>query len=140
MRKTFFALIIALSLLLSACAKPAAQPQNLPTPVAQIERATEILPSLPSQAEATSTPAAGELPLAPENRTIYDLDATLDYAQHTVSVVERITYTNRTDQAMNELLLLVPPRYFEGAYSQGSISGGLIGQSRENGIQMPVSI
>ena len=140
MRKTFFALIIALSLLLSACAKPAAQPQNLPTPVAQIERATEILPSLPSQEAATSTPTAGELPPAPENRTIYDLDATLDYAQHTVSVVERITYTNRTDQAMNELLLLVPPRYFEGAYSQGSISGGLIGQSRENGIQTMLSL
>lgn len=140
MRKTFFALIIALSLLLSACAKPAAQPQNLPTPVAQIERATEILPSLPSQEAATSTPTAGELPPAPENRTIYDLDATLDYAQHTVSVVERITYTNRTDQAMNELLLLVPPRYFEGAYSQGSISGDLIGQSRENGIQTMLSL
>ncbi len=139
MRLRFFALLIASIVLLSACGPRAALPANLPTPVAQITRPPEIATNPAPPAEPTHAPEL-ELPAAPKNRTVYDLDVTLDYAQHTVSVVERITYFNRTDQAMNELLLLVPPRYFAGAYSQGNISGELVGQPRENGIQTMLSL
>jgi hypothetical protein len=139
MRQHSFALVIALSLLLSACGQPATLPEELPTPVAQITRPPEIPQNPTSQAEPTHSPEL-ELPAAPENRTVYDLDVNLDYAQHTVSVVERITYFNRTNQAMNEILLLVPPRYFPGTYSEGNISGDLVAQSRENGIQTMLSL
>ncbi len=139
MRQRLLALIIALSLLLSACGQHATPPAELPTPVAQITRTSEAIPNSSLETEPVGTPEL-EPPAAPENRTVYDLDATLDYAQHTVSVVQHITYFNRTDQAMNELLLLIPPRYFAGAYSQGNISGDLVGQSRENGIQTMLNL
>ncbi len=139
MRQHLLALIIALSLLLSACGQRAAPPAELPTPVAQITRTSEAIPNSTLETEPIGTPEP-EPPAAPENRTVYDLDVTFDYAQHTVSVVQHIKYFNRTDQAMNELLLLVPPRYFAGAYSQGNISGDLVGQARENGIQTMLSL
>ena len=139
MRLRFFALIIALSLLLSACSQRVTQQTDLPTPVAQITRPAEDSPNPTLQSTPTQS-TEFELPAAPENRTIYDLDVNLDYAQHTVSVVEQITYFNRTDQAMSELLLLVPPRHFAGAYSQGALSGDLVSQSRENGIQTMLSL
>ncbi len=139
MRPRLFALIIALILLLSSCSQAATQPTNLPTPIAQITTPPEDLPNPTLQPEPTHS-AEPALPVEPENPTVYDLDVTLDYAQHTVSVVEQITYFNRTDQSMNELLLLIPPRYFTGAYSQSSISGELVGQTRENGIQNIVSL
>jgi hypothetical protein len=137
--RRLFVLLTALSLLLSGCGQSGNPSADLPTPVAQITRPAEDLPDPTLQSEPTQTPDL-ELPAAPENRTVYDLDVTFDYAQHTVSVVERITYFNRTDQAMNELLLLVPPRHFAGAYSQGNISGELVGQPRENGIQTMLSL
>lgn len=139
MRQRLLAFIIALSLLLSACGPRAAPPAELPTPVAQITRTSEAIPNSTLEAEPIGTPEP-EPPAAPENRTVYDLDVTFDYAQHTASVVQHITYFNRTNQAMNELLLLVPPRYFAGAYSQGNISGELVGQARENGIQTMLSL
>ncbi len=139
MPRRLFALIIVLSLLLSACGQRATQPTDLPTPIAQITGPVEGLPNPTLQSEPTQS-TESEHPTVPENRTVYDLDATLDYAQHTVSVLERITYFNRTNQAMSELLLLVPPRYFTGAYSQTKISGDLVTQSRENGIQTMLSL
>ncbi len=139
MRPRLFALIIAISLLLSACSQRATPPAELPTPIAQFTRPPEKLPNPTLPTEPTNAPEL-ELPAAPENRTMYDLDVTLDYAQHAVSVVQRVTYFNRTDTAMSELLLLVPPRYFAGAYFQGNISGDMLGQSREDGIQTMLSL
>ena len=139
MPKRLLVLIIALSLLLSGCAKPATEPTNLPTPVTQITGPSEAFPVPTAQAELTQTPGL-QIPAAPENRTVYDLDVTLDNAQHTLSVVQQITWFNRTNQAMSELLLLVPPRYFAGAYSQGSISGELVAQSSDTGIQTLLSL
>lgn len=139
MRSRLFAILLALSMLLSACTQPSAQPANLPTPIAQITRQSEASPNPTIEKELTRSAEADLLP-GLEDRTIYDLDVNLDYAQHTVSVVEKITYFNRTDKAMSELLLLVPPRYFAGAYSQGTISGDLVRQSRESGIQTMLSL
>lgn len=139
MRQRLLALIIVLSLLLSACGQRTTPSAELPTPIAQITRTSEAIPNSSLETDPVGKPEL-EPPAAPENRTVYDLDMTLDYAQHTVSVVQHITFFNRTNQAMNELLLLIPPRYFAGAYSQGNISGDLVGQSREDGIQTMLSL
>jgi len=139
MRQRLFALIIASSLLLSACSQPATKATDLPTPVAQITTPPQDLPNPTLQPEPTHISEL-KLPAAPENRTIYDLDVTLDYAQHTASIVERVSYFNRSNQPMNEILLLVPPRYFPGTYSEGNISGDLVAGSRENGIQTILSL
>ena len=139
MRQRLFALIIALSLLLSACAQQTKPPADLPAPIIKITRPPDAIPNATQEPEPTQASEL-ELPAAPENRTVYDLDINLDYAQHTVSVVERITYFNRTNQLMKEILLIVPPRYFPGTYSEGDISGDLVGGSRENGIQTILSL
>jgi hypothetical protein len=139
MRQRVFALLFALSLLLSACGQPPTQPTDLPTPIAQITKPPEASPNPTTELEPTHS-AELEFLSALENRTVYDLDVNIDYAQHTVSVVESITYFNRTDQAMSEILLLVPPRYFAGAYSQAKINGELVAQQRENGIQTLLSL
>ncbi|HOZ38561.1 MAG TPA: M1 family aminopeptidase [Anaerolineaceae bacterium] len=139
MRLRFFALLIASIVLLSSCAQPAKPPSDLPTPVAQITRPPEAATNPTPQAEPTNS-TEPELPSLLEKRTVYNLDVNLDYAQHSASVVESITYFNRTDQPMSELLLLVPPRYFAGAYSQENLSGELVGQLRENGIQTMLSL
>lgn len=139
MRARHLPIIVALTLLLSACAQQPAPPVELPTPIALITGSHET----PTEIRPTETPTQAptfELPAQPENRTIYDLDLSLDYAQHTASVVQKITYFNRTDQPMQELLLLIPPRYFAGVYSQGSLSGNLVMQSRESGIRTMLSL
>lgn len=139
MPKRLSALIVALSLLLSACSQRVTQQADLPTPVAQITRAPEVAVEATPRADPTNS-TEPELPPLLEKRTVYNLDVSLDYAQHTVNVVESITYFNRTDQPMSELLLLVPPRYFAGAYSQENLSGELVGELRENGIQTMLSL
>ncbi len=46
----------------------------------------------------------------------YTLTATLDYSTHHLVVDEHILYSNRTDETLNELVLMVPPRDFPGVF------------------------
>ncbi len=139
MRQRLLFLIITLSLLLSACAQQPLIPTELPTPVAQIHAASPQQSTKTALPEPTTSPRT-ELPAPPANRSQYDLDLTFNYDQHTASVVQHITYFNRTTQPMSEILLLVPPRYFAGAFAQSSLTGDLVAQTRENGIQTMVSL
>jgi hypothetical protein len=54
----------------------------------------------------------------PENsqRPHYDLRLSLDYAAHSAGVDERITYINRTDETLHELVLAVEPRLWPGIF------------------------
>jgi len=139
MRQRLLLILITLTLLLSACGQRETPPSALPTPLVQVTSPQQEQPEATPQPEHTPT-SESALPDAPANRSQYVLDTTLDYAQHTVSVVQQITYFNRTNQAMSELLLLVPPRNFSGVYAQSSLSGDLIKDSRENGIQTMLSL
>jgi len=67
--------------------------------------------------EATSAPSPSfAIP------TWYDLDATLDYYQHSLSVTEVINYVNYTPGALNDLLLIVEPNRWAGGFSLLSLA------------------
>jgi len=46
----------------------------------------------------------------------YEITATLNYSSHHLGADERILYTNRTGEALNELVIMVPPRDFPGVF------------------------
>lgn len=125
-KRIFFLILILL--LLAACGKPAAGPTPVPT-------ATDT-PELPTPTpEATlPEPVTLQLPPPPEHPTLYKLDLIFDYYSHFASVTQQIIYTNKSQQALDELLLLVPPRNFENSYDQYSLSGDRVESFREEGI------
>jgi hypothetical protein len=47
----------------------------------------------------------------------YTLTATLDYASHHLVTEETIVYTNRTNETLNELVLMIPPLDFPGVFT-----------------------
>ena len=127
-KRIFFLILILILLLLAACGKPAASPTPVPT-------ATNT-PELPTPTpEATlPEPVTLQLPPPPEHPTLYKLDLIFDYYSHFASVTQQIIYTNKSQQALDELLLLVPPRNFENSYDQYSLSGDRVESFREEGI------
>ena len=90
-----------------------------------------VLP--PAEAE---TPEPGDMQITPTitqaspdedqsaapGRTRYQLTAVLNYAQHFLAVDEVIHYTNRLDQPLPDLLLMVDPLYYPGVFTLKSIS------------------
>ena len=105
-------LLIMILLLLAACGKPEASPTPEPTATA-----TPELPT-PTPEATLPEPVALQLPPPPEHPTLYKLDLILNYYSHFASVTQQIIYTNKCEQAMSEILLLVPPRNFENSYDQ----------------------
>ena len=139
MRYRLLFIFMVLCLMLTACGQHPSTPTSLPTPILRVQSQPQTEPTAAEQMVPTPT-AKIDLPAQPANRTQYDLDATLDYAQHTVSVVQQITYFNRANQAMDEILLLVPPRHFGDVYFQSSLTGNGVTQSRQSGIQTMLSL
>jgi hypothetical protein len=132
-----------LSLLTSGCTLPVAAtswtpPQSVAQTVTlnQLLRATESSPSTPAPRKASPTPfyTPSDLPPTPSPapsatllptpvfsppptpRTHYSLEATLDYAAHSLAVQEVITYTNTTPAEMGVLLLVVDARRYPGVF------------------------
>src|SRR4030042_2156200 len=54
--------------------------------------------------------------------TQYDLDAILDYLQHSLSVTETINYVNNTPEALVDLILVVEPNRRQAAFRLASLS------------------
>jgi hypothetical protein len=83
----------------------------------------------------------------PEQRldelTQYNLTATLDYAQHHLTVEEEITYTNRSGEPIHDLLLIVEPSRYPGVFHLKDLTWGdgnpVLDYSREIGqLQIPL--
>jgi hypothetical protein len=121
-------LLIMILLLLAACGKPEASPTPEPTATN-----TPELPT-PTPESILPEPVALQLPSPPEHPTLYKLDLILNYYSHFASVTQQIIYTNKSQQAMSEILLLVPPRNFENSYDQYSLTGDRVESFREDGI------
>jgi len=125
--KRIFVFILIL-LLLAACGKPEASPTPVPT-------ATDVHELSTPTPEATLPEVVVPLlPPPPEHPTLYKLDLIFDYYSHFASVTQQIIYTNKCEQAMSEILLLVPPRNFENSYDQYSLTGDRVESFREDGI------
>jgi hypothetical protein len=68
-------------------------------------------------------PATVSLPAPPEQRTLYDLEATLDYGGHSLAVEERITYTNPTAGQLAKIALVVEAQRYPGVFRLHAIRG-----------------
>jgi len=99
----------ALLLLVSACTA-GAQADNA-SPTSPISSPT---PSDSGQAAPSATvPSASS---QTNGRTRYVLDAELDYSNHALAVEETISYTNRSDDDLPQLLLVVEARRYPDAF------------------------
>ena len=120
---SFFSLPL-LIFIFSACAN------QTPTSISTQQDATTKT-SPPAEQTATHTPQtfptfqAPNTPLVPsqtpegtpEQLTHYKLEATLNYAQHHLVVDEQIRYTNRSSEPISDLLLIVEPARYPGAFT-----------------------
>ncbi|NLC13575.1 MAG: M1 family metallopeptidase, partial [Chloroflexi bacterium] len=129
MKKQRFFLLLILLTLLAGCAKTPSEPISEPTPTEE-----EISPTSTTEPTPTEMPQVYQLPEPPANRTQYKLDLIFNYYSHFGSVTEQITYINKSNQPMSEILLVVPPRNFDGSYEQYSLSNDLMTTYREDGI------
>ena len=108
---------------LSACASrsaarpatPSAPPHSSEQPAATTSLAAPLDPAPSSTAAAAPTP-----PPAPQTR--YTLTAVLNYAAHLLVVDERIDYINSSPEALSELLLVVEPLRYPGAFNLKSLT------------------
>ncbi len=127
--------LLVLLVILAACAQPvASQPTNSPTQISPPVTSTAApsataVPTLtpqpgssPPAQDAPANPLAPTLPPAPEPRSKYRLEASLDYAAHTLSVEEEITYTNTSPDRLDGLALVVEARRYPGVFQLGKIT------------------
>ena len=147
--------LLAFMLLVSACSSEQTNTLtgSLPAPHVQL---TDLPPeSTPSTANpistdiATTPTAVSTLSSAlegieiPEKRTHYELNLTLNYYTQYGIVEEIITYTNRSTQVFEELLLSIPPKNYPGSFtlqSMSDASGNPITNYREEGINLYVPL
>lgn len=133
-----FLLVIVLLIFLAACGKELAVPTELPAPQVSLgEQGTPETPIKPDKLE-TETKEIDEsnqpdspLPPPPEHRTHYKLDLILDYYSKYGTVSENITYINRSNKAMDEILLLVPPRDFPDSFTLQALTGEHVSSYRD---------
>jgi hypothetical protein len=109
-------LTFLLSLVLISCNTPTPDPTQ-----------PAILPDAPTTAPPTETaviptdlPTATLVP-APE-RAKYTINATLDYADKTVSVDQTILYPNHSGETLNDLVLAVEPDMWPGSFNLTALS------------------
>lgn len=135
--KTFLPLILC-NLLLAACAgalppqttatpEPAASPSVIsPAPATLFPSPAPSLTSTASPSPAVSPtlaappPATSTAPPQPtaeaSPRTLYVLDAVLDYVAHSLVVKQEITYFNTTPETLTMLPLVIEARNYPGAF------------------------
>lgn len=150
----FRASFAILLVLLPACAQAesTAPPASTRHPnVSETSTSTAVTPTsslLPLELTPTASPGPDEnIPLAPEDaqpRTQYRLTAVLDYDQHYLLVDEQIRYTNRSQQPLEDLRLMVDPLYYPGVFNLNKLSWGngepVIDYSIETGqISLPLT-
>jgi hypothetical protein len=131
-------LSLSLVLLVGACSggQTSTMVFTLPAPQVQLTDSPTIFPS----ASPTATQLAPIFDI-PQNRTHYELNLTLNYYTHYGIVEEIITYTNRSAQVFEELLLSIPPKNYPGSFTLRSLSdadGNSITNWREEGINLYV--
>lgn len=95
------------------------------TPVPTPGQSTAAIQSVPTSTMAALTPQDSTIQTPePDDITQYNLSAILDYANHTLSVEEKIFFTNRTNQAIPELLLVVEPMRYPDVFHLQTMTWG----------------
>ncbi len=148
-------LSLSLVLLIGACSggQTSTMVFTLPAPHVQLtDLPTEPTRNSanPNPTDIATTPTASSILSSalnevkiPENRTHYELNLTLNYYTHYGIVEEIITYTNRSAQVFEELLLSIPPKNYPGSFALQSLSdadGNSITNWHEEGINLYVPL
>jgi hypothetical protein len=84
------------------------QTQTIVSTSSQIET-----PTVPSFSAPTTTPQTNR------DRPLYTLDASLDYAGHSLTVEETILFKNTTGETLQELVMAVEPNLWTGCFILG---------------------
>ncbi|MFZ3151349.1 MAG: M1 family metallopeptidase [Anaerolineaceae bacterium] len=135
----------AVIMVFSGCAPKNAEPistATLPGPEVIISNTETAVPT-PTVLEATSVTPTEVTFNVPQNRTHYQLALILNYYTHFGTVTQTITYTNRTQQSLSEVLLVVPPKYYTDSFILRSLTGGEAEaqlEARYDGVNMYVQM
>ena len=126
-----FTLVACRSMPGNSTAQPALRDTVIPSRVPSLDPIEEISPVTPPVTdripfeEATHpSPAllSPETTAEPSQRPQYHLTAELDYDRHYLSVEEVIRYTNQTSETIPDLLLLVEPSRYPGAFKLNALT------------------
>ncbi len=114
MKKIF--MVLALVILLVGCQK-----NGTAAPTVEIPDASTLSP-MPAAAATQPTPEVTALPDTPTPRpaaknTSYDLKVKFNFGLRTLDVEEAIAYTNNSTDTLNELVLMVEPNNYPGAFT-----------------------
>jgi hypothetical protein len=115
----------ALLLLVSACTASAQVDNSTPT-----SSISSPSPSDSGQAAPSATLSSAQSQT--NGRTRYTLDGELDYSNHALTVEETIVYTNRSDDELSQMLLVVEARRYPGAFELLAFqeSSGAVAETR----------
>ncbi len=107
--------VLWLVFFLTGCVNSGSVVPTLPvssTPTKLITRTDTSTPSLAPPSLPSATPQAKPFP----ESTLYQLDAAFHVAQKNLDVNETIQYINKTEQTLEEIVLVVPPNRLEGQF------------------------
>jgi hypothetical protein len=127
------ACLASLALSLAACeGTPASPPPQTVESTATAEPATSF-----AQVTDTALPPPTDTPIPPSptadasataqaeaerTRTRYKIEADFDFSRHALSAAQTITYTNRLDEPLDDLLLAVDPNLIPGVFELKSLA------------------
>jgi Peptidase family M1 domain len=108
---------------------PASESGPTPTRTLPPPTATAALPALATIPPTQSPPLPPTqepvlLPAPLQDRTHYQLEATLDYGGHVLAVDESITYTNTTSDRLSTIVLMVEALRYPGCFQLVSLADG----------------
>jgi hypothetical protein len=119
-------ILLAIALVLSACSPKSSPPSPdlISTSVQQTIQESQTLATPEAEPTPTGPPAVTPTSqLAPQNRTHYQLNLTLNYYSRVADVSETITYTNRSPKPLTEIVLAIPPRNYPDSFRQNLLTG-----------------
>ncbi len=83
-----------------------------------------LLPPQENPTALTPSPSPTRREESPLPRTHYTISADFDYYAHTVSVFQEVVYLNETSQELNELVFVVEPNRYAGAFELHDLAWG----------------
>ena len=109
-------LLMTLVILLAACQKNGTSTLLAVTPDATTPSPTTVPATVQPTPENTAQPPTPN-PLPPHKNTSYTLNVKFNFGLHSLAVDEAIAYTNNSTDTLSELVLMVEPDNYPGAFN-----------------------
>ena len=122
--KIRFYTIVFLTIILAACTSSATTatatiPPTSPLPVGE-GQGEEKSSTLTASPTLEPSPTATTIP----PQTLYKINANLDYAGHRLGVSQEVYYVNSSNHQLRELVFVVEPNRYEGAFDLQNLTWG----------------